>query len=323
MVDRDRILKRVLAAPSGQSSRTPFSEKRPGTVSDMEPASTRRSAHESPSLPMFEAMPSGHKLSSDKFESAAPTQQQLYRPVQFYDWKVILCNFLTIEPTTSDEDLFDEMKQAFSILEEAGMLVQEALQKQGPPRGEIMTYLQKQIEKRKAAAARQLQLPQQALQRQQLDQPSLPPNVPDAINQLELIQVTPNDISNARKANPLIASLSDDQLRAFIIQVKQWEMTAALQKETALRQAQAQMTKGPGAPSFTTAMHTAPKAAGLAPSPKHSDQPRPQKRSREQQQDRSASWSTISRDCTRGSSAQETDLLQYYAQRLQTGPRLP
>ncbi|KAK1463567.1 hypothetical protein CCUS01_08254 [Colletotrichum cuscutae] len=50
-----------------------------------------------------------------------------------------------------------------------------------------------------------------------------------------MIQVTPTDIMNARKANPKIASLTDNQLRDFIIQIKKRQMAAAMQKEMALQ----------------------------------------------------------------------------------------
>lgn len=54
-------------------------------------------------------------------------------------------------------------------------------------------------------------------------------------------QVTPLDIMNARKANPKVASLTDDQLRDFIIQIKQRQMASEMQKEMAMRQAAAEI----------------------------------------------------------------------------------
>ncbi|KAI3527831.1 hypothetical protein CSPX01_16667 [Colletotrichum filicis] len=80
------------------------------------------------------------------------------------------------------------------------------------------------------------------------NQPGMPPGMPSI--PAHMIQVTPTDIMNARKANPKIASLTDDQLRQFIIQIKQRQMAAAMQKEMAMRQAQSQGLPAPGGPTI-------------------------------------------------------------------------
>ncbi|KAF6822276.1 hypothetical protein CMUS01_11149 [Colletotrichum musicola] len=67
--------------------------------------------------------------------------------------------------------------------------------------------------------------------------PNMPPNVPQ-----HLLQVTQHEILSARKANPKVASLTDDQLRQFIIQIKQRQMATAMQKEMTMRQAQGGQT---------------------------------------------------------------------------------
>ncbi|KAK1489848.1 hypothetical protein CCUS01_14574 [Colletotrichum cuscutae] len=80
------------------------------------------------------------------------------------------------------------------------------------------------------------------------NQPGMPPGMPSI--PAHMIQVTPTDIMNARKANPKIASLTDDQLKQFIIQIKQRQMAAAMQKEMAMRQAQSQGLPAPGGPTI-------------------------------------------------------------------------
>lgn len=40
------------------------------------------------------------------------------------------------------------------------------------------------------------------------------------------VSVTPEDIRNVRMANPQVRSLTDDQLRAFIVQIKQRQWNA-------------------------------------------------------------------------------------------------
>ncbi|KAK1977836.1 ATPase [Colletotrichum cereale] len=138
MVDRERIRKRGWASPSAQSSDALPFEKRPKTASNIEPAFPSRLAEEASSLPVLEGLSSGQNQNPGKFGLAAPKQPHTYRPVQVYDWKVILCNFLNVEPTTSDEELFNEMKEAFDVLGEAETLKQEAMHSKGPPRGEIV-----------------------------------------------------------------------------------------------------------------------------------------------------------------------------------------
>ncbi|CCF44060.1 hypothetical protein CH063_13584 [Colletotrichum higginsianum] len=101
----------------------------------------------------------------------------------------------------------------------------------------------------------------------------MPPNIP--VIPAHMIQVTPNDILNARKANPKIASLTDDQLRQFIIQIKQRQMGAAMQKEIAMRQAQAQVNMGPGAQNVPMPTPQAPHMPQLAPPPPANVAPTP------------------------------------------------
>ncbi|GKT88666.1 LOW QUALITY PROTEIN: C2H2 type zinc finger domain protein [Colletotrichum tofieldiae] len=89
---------------------------------------------------------------------------------------------------------------------------------------------------------------------------------------------------NARKANPKIASLTDDQLRQFIIQIKQRQMATAMQKEMAMRQAQAQGNQGPGAQNVPMPTSQPPQMpqpaappANVTPTPIQAVQPAPPK----------------------------------------------
>ncbi|KZL82779.1 c2h2 type zinc finger domain protein [Colletotrichum incanum] len=117
---------------------------------------------------------------------------------------------------------------------------------------------------------------------QQPNQPGMPPNLPTI--PAHMIQVTPTDIMNARKANPKIASLTDDQLRQFIIQIKQRQMATAMQKEMAMRQAQAQGNQGPGAQNVPMPTSQPPQMpqpaappANVTPTPVQAVQPAPPK----------------------------------------------
>lgn len=49
---------------------------------------------------------------------------------------------------------------------------------------------------------------------------------PQQLENVPCVRVTPEDIRNARMANPRIESLTDDQLRAFLVQIKQRQWNA-------------------------------------------------------------------------------------------------
>ncbi|OLN81531.1 hypothetical protein CCHL11_10403 [Colletotrichum chlorophyti] len=171
-------------------------------------------------------------------------------------------------------------------------------------RQQFATYMQRQIERRnsQAQAQQQPQQPQQPPQQQpqQPQQPQPPvqpqpqPNAmqaggpnPQAPNQpgmpggpggmpnipAHMIQVTPHDIMNARKANPKIASLTDDQLRQFIIQIKQRQMAAAMQKEMSNRGHPGGAMGAFPAPQPGTGMPGGPQATAPAPAPTPTPQP--------------------------------------------------
>ncbi|KAH9229951.1 hypothetical protein K456DRAFT_56206 [Colletotrichum gloeosporioides 23] len=50
---------------------------------------------------------------------------------------------------------------------------------------------------------------------------------PQQLENTPHVRVTPEDIRNARMANPKVSSLTDDQLSAFIVQIKQCQWRAA------------------------------------------------------------------------------------------------
>ncbi|KAK1841055.1 hypothetical protein CCHR01_16313 [Colletotrichum chrysophilum] len=49
---------------------------------------------------------------------------------------------------------------------------------------------------------------------------------PQQLENTPHVRVTPEDIRNARMANPKVSSLTDDQLRAFLVQIKQRQWNA-------------------------------------------------------------------------------------------------
>ncbi|KAK2772152.1 hypothetical protein CKAH01_14057 [Colletotrichum kahawae] len=51
------------------------------------------------------------------------------------------------------------------------------------------------------------------------------------INTPPSVKTTPQDISNARMANPQFSSLTDDHLRAFIFQIKQRQIQNQVQRD--------------------------------------------------------------------------------------------
>ncbi|KAK1983518.1 ATPase [Colletotrichum cereale] len=54
------------------------------------------------------------------------------------DWRSELCNLLDLEPSVSDNELLNVKESAISMLKEAARLKNSALQKQGPPKCEII-----------------------------------------------------------------------------------------------------------------------------------------------------------------------------------------
>ncbi|KAL0937481.1 C2H2 type zinc finger domain protein [Colletotrichum truncatum] len=137
-------------------------------------------------------------------------------------------------------------------------------------RTQFVEYMQRQIERRnlqQSPGAQQQQQqqqqpqpqpqnshqhPAQHLRQPQKDDFNHGQQDPDQTSKLPipphdalLMQVTPQDLINCRNANPKVASLTDDQLRAFIIQIKQRQWAAAIQKEMSIPQAQEQLKRVP------------------------------------------------------------------------------
>ncbi|KAF5501690.1 hypothetical protein CGCS363_v006477 [Colletotrichum siamense] len=132
-------------------------------------------------------------------------------------------------------------------------------QQQQPQQPQQQQQPQPQLQQNPQQLQQQQQPQQQQLQQQQMNgmqpgNPGLNQQAPGQMSipasmlaQMPQVQVTPHDIMNARKANPKVASLTDDQLRAFIVQIKQRQMAAAMQKEMAMRMQQGGQGQ-PGAP---------------------------------------------------------------------------